>query len=365
MKKLFVLLALFGFHFLNAQEQPFDDGLYARFITSRGEIVCRLEMEKTPMTVANFVGLAEGKFKVGEKSFDKPYYNGLVFHRVIKDFMIQGGCPLGTGSGDPGYKFFDEVETDLKHSRAGVLSMANAGPGTNGSQFFITHKPTPWLDGKHTVFGFVVKGQEVVDAVQQGDKILEVKILRLGSMAQKFDATAIFGSYYNPWFAKKAEEERIASMPIEEYNKQLFAEVKKKYKKKAVQMPSGLIVVIEKKGKKVKPQSGDKLSVHYVGTFFKDGKQFDSSRDRKQPMDFTYQVNRMVPGFEEGIGLLGVGAKAKLILPYHLAYGRNGRGTIPPLSDLQFDIEVLSIKPGEKQENNHHHHDHSDPNHKH
>jgi FKBP-type peptidyl-prolyl cis-trans isomerase len=145
----------------------------------------------------------------------------------------------------------------------------------------------------------------------------------------------------------------------------LFAEVKKKYKKKAVQMPSGLIVIIEKKGKKVKPQKGDKLSVHYVGTFFKDGKQFDSSRDRKQPMDFTYQVNRMVPGFEEGIGLLGAGAKAKLILPYHLAYGRNGRGTIPPLSDLQFDIEILSIQPGEQQENDHHHHDHSDPNHKH
>lgn len=364
MKKLIFILSFIGLANVFAQEQPFDDGLYAQFITSKGEIVCRLEMEKTPMTVANFVGLAEGKFKVGDKVFDKPYYNGLNFHRVIKDFMIQGGCPLGTGSGDPGYKFFDEVETDLKHSRAGVLSMANAGPATNGSQFFITHKATPWLDGKHTVFGFVVKGQEVVDAVQQGDKLMEVKILRLGEKAKKFDATAIFGSYYNPWKARKEEEERIANMSIEDYNKQLFETIKKKYKK-AKQMPSGLIVVIDKKGKKVKPTKGDKVSVHYVGTFVRDGKQFDSSRDRKQPMDFNYQVNRMVPGFEEGIGLLGVGAKAKLILPYHLAYGKAGRGTIPPVSDLQFEIEVLSIQPGEKKEDHHHHHDHSDPNHKH
>jgi len=161
------------------------DGLYARFTTGRGAILCRLEYEKCPVTVANFVGLAEGTQKSNRPAGAK-FYDGLTFHRVIADFMIQGGCPEGTGRGGPGYRFKDEIVPGLKHDKPGILSMANAGPGTNGSQFFITHVPTPWLDGKHTVFGSVVDGQGVVNAIRQGDKIERVEILRVGAAAESF-----------------------------------------------------------------------------------------------------------------------------------------------------------------------------------
>ena len=167
------------------------EGLFAKFTTSKGEIVIALEFEKAPMTVANFVGLAEGTVKNTARGQGQPYYDGLTFHRVIPDFMIQGGDPTGTGSGGPGYAFADEIHPDLKHTRAGVLSMANAGPATNGSQFFITHKETAWLDGKHTVFGFVTSGQDVVNAIAQGDKMITVRIERVGDKAKAFDATKV------------------------------------------------------------------------------------------------------------------------------------------------------------------------------
>ena len=168
------------------------EGLFADLSTSKGEIVLKLEMDKTPVTVANFVSLAEGKNnKVSDEFKGKKYYDGLVFHRVISDFMIQGGDPTATGSGGPGYQFDDEF-TDLKHNESGILSMANAGPGTNGSQFFITHKKTPWLDGKHTVFGKVIEGQSVVDSIVQNDTIFKVKIIRKGSNAKNFDANKVF-----------------------------------------------------------------------------------------------------------------------------------------------------------------------------
>jgi len=168
------------------------DGIYAEFNTTKGTIICMLEYKKTPMTVANFVGLAEGSLTVDGNTKSAPFYDGLKFHRVIKDFMIQGGCPLGNGSGDPGYKFEDEIVSDLKHSGPGILSMANSGPGTNGSQFFITHKATTWLDGKHTVFGHVVDGQLVVDAIQQDDIINSIKIVRVGSEAKSYNAQRAF-----------------------------------------------------------------------------------------------------------------------------------------------------------------------------
>ncbi len=169
-----------------------EEGIFAEIVTNKGSIFVKLAYEKVPMTVANFVGLAEGSIENTAKPLGTPYYDGIVFHRVIPNFMIQGGDPTGSGMGGPGYKFSDEIDATLRHDRAGVLSMANAGPGTNGSQFFITHNETPWLDGKHTVFGYVTKGQNVVDAIQQGDAIETIKISRVGKDAKAFDAAKTF-----------------------------------------------------------------------------------------------------------------------------------------------------------------------------
>lgn len=346
-----------------------EDGMYAEFTTTKGTITLKLEDEKTPMTVANFVGLIEGNFTFQDSiKITKPYYDGLKFHRVIANFMVQGGDPEGTGMGGPGYKFYDETRPDLKHDKAGTLSMANSGPATNGSQFFITHKETPWLDGKHTVFGHVISGQEVVDKIAQDDVIQTVKIIRVGKTAKKFDATKVFNGDYNriseEYKKEAAEIERIAKMPQEEYRNFMYQEVLKKYPN-AKQSTSGLVYVIENEGEGLTIEKGAPVSLHYSGTFRRDGDKFDSSYDRGQPMDFQYQVNRMIPGFEEGIAMLKKGGKAKLIIPYYQAYGPNGRpGAIPPYSDLVFDIEVVDVQAPAAQDE-HHGHDHSDPNHKH
>lgn len=346
-----------------------EDGMYAEFTTTKGTITVKLEDEKTPMTVANFVGLVEGNFTFQDSiKIAKPYYDGLKFHRVIANFMIQGGDPEGTGMGGPGYKFYDETRPDLKHDKPGILSMANSGPATNGSQFFITHKETPWLDGKHTVFGHVISGQDVVDKIAQDDVMQTVKIIRVGKNAKKFDATKVFNADYSrisEEYKKEAEEiERIAKMSQEEYRNFMYQEVLKKYPT-AKQSTSGLVYVIEKEGEGLAIEKGAPVSLHYSGTFRRDGDKFDSSYDRGQPMDFQYQVNRMIPGFEEGIAMLKKGGKAKLIIPYYQAYGPNGRpGAIPPYADLVFDIEIVDVQAPAAQDD-HHGHDHSDPNHKH
>ena len=171
-----------------------ENGMYAKINTTKGDILIYLEYEKTPLTVANFVALAEGKMRNSKRELGVPYYDGLKFHRVIADFMIQGGCPDGTGSGSPGYSFADEFHPDLKHNGPGILSMANSGPSTNGSQFFITHKETPWLDGKHSVFGHVVEGIDVVNSIVQDDVINSITILKEGNNSKKFNAIEIFES---------------------------------------------------------------------------------------------------------------------------------------------------------------------------
>mgnify|MGYP000944877274 CR=1 FL=1 len=354
---------------LHAQTDKLENGIYAEFNTTKGKIVVKLEQEKTPMTVANFVGLAEGNFTFQkEPVFKKPYYDGLKFHRVIDNFMIQGGDPQGNGSGGPGYKFFDETRSDLKHDKGGILSMANSGPATNGSQFFITHKETPWLDGKHTVFGHVVTGMDVVNAIKQDDVMETVKIIRVGADAKKFDATKVFNAEYdkiNIVQKKEAEElEKIGKMSQEEYSNFMYQEVIKKHPN-AKKSQSGLVYIIEKEGEGDAIEQGKLVSLHYAGTFRKDGAKFDSSYDRGQPMDFQYQLQRMIPGFEEGIGMLKKGGKAKLIIPYYQAYGPGGRpGAIPPYADLVFDIEIVNVSDAPAIDN-HQGHDHSDPNHKH
>ena len=181
---------------LQQKNLPKEDGVYARIKTNKGDITLSLEFEKTPLTVANFVGLAEGKIENKAKKLGEPFYDGIIFHRVINDFMIQGGDPTGTGRGGPGYKFKDEFNSDLKHDKAGTLSMANAGKNTNGSQFFITHKATPWLNNHHTVFGHTIddESMKVVNSIVQGDTILHVEILKVGKKARKFDAKKTFMS---------------------------------------------------------------------------------------------------------------------------------------------------------------------------
>jgi peptidyl-prolyl cis-trans isomerase A (cyclophilin A) len=354
MRKITLVVLCFTFLALQANSQllfwkkgKLADGIYAEFTTDKGIILCELEYQKTPMTVANFVGLAEGKFTALDSIYTKPFYDSIKFHRVIQNFMIQGGDPTGTGSGGPYHRFFDEVETDLKHDKPGTLSMANSGPNTNGSQFFITHLPTPHLDGRHTVFGYVVKGQNIVDSILQNDYILKVKIIRKGKTAKKWNATKVFKHVYDSINVKieadKKLMEQIKSMSVQEYNTYFFNKVKEQFPN-AQQTASGLVYIIEKQGTTKKVQANDLVSLHYKGTFFKDGNTFDSSYDRNQPMDFNFKTNRMIPGFEEGLEMLGNKGKAKLFIPYHLAYGDKGRpGSMPAYSDLVFDIELMNV----------------------
>ncbi len=309
-----------------------QDGLYAKFNTSKGEILVALEYKKTPGTVGNFVALAEGNLENSAKPQGTPYYNGLKFHRVIPDFMIQGGCPQGTGSGNPGYQFDDEFHADLKHDAPGVLSMANAGPGTNGSQFFITHIETPWLDNKHTVFGKVVEGQDVVNAVAQGDEIEGIEIVREGEEAKGYNAVEAFRTF------EGSREKRVA-----EEKAKIEAELDK-IATGFEKTDSGLRYQILQEGNGVKAEKGQTVSVHYKGQLI-DGTVFDSSYKRNEPIDFPLGVGQVIPGWDEGISLLKVGDKARLVIPSDLAYGSRGAGgVIPPNANLIFDVELMAVK---------------------
>ena len=267
-----------------------QDGLYAKFSTSKGEILVNLEYQKTPGTVGNFVALAQGNLENEIKKQGQPYYDGLKFHRVIPDFMIQGGCPLGTGTGNPGYQFDDEFHPDLKHDQPGILSMANAGPGTNGSQFFITHTPTPWLDGKHTVFGKTIEGQSVVDAIAQGDAIESLEIVAVGADAEAFNAVESFRVFEGSR-AKRIEAEKAA---IEAELDKLASGFE--------QTASGLRYQILQKSNGKQAQKNDVVSVHYKGQL-SDGTVFDSSYKRNDSIEFTLGVGQVIPGWDEGIAL--------------------------------------------------------------
>ena len=313
-----------------------ENGLYAKFNTDKGEIVCLLEFEKTPLTVANFVGLAEGTKELGTGIAGQKFYDGLTFHRVIPDFMIQGGCPLGTGTGGPGYTFPDEIDSTLKHSAPGILSMANAGPGTNGSQFFITHVPTPWLDGKHTVFGRVVSGRAVVNAIEGGDSITSIEIIRVGDSAKAFKAD------------QKAFDELLATIGERTTEKELkkMEEAAAKIRKEwpdAIVTPSGLMYVVKKDGSGDKtPVKGTTVSAHYTGKLL-DGTKFDSSYDRGQPISFVVGAGQVIKGWDEAFIDMKKGEKRVLIIPADLGYGTSGRGPIPPNATMVFDVELVDF----------------------
>ncbi|WP_316632956.1 peptidylprolyl isomerase [uncultured Flavobacterium sp.] len=309
-----------------------ENGIYAKFNTSKGSILVKLTHDLTPGTVGNFVALAEGNMENKVKPQGQKFYDGLTFHRVIPDFMIQGGCPKGTGTGDPGYKFDDEFHPSLKHDRPGVLAMANSGPASNGSQFYITHVPTSWLDGKHTVFGHVIEGQEIVDAVAQGDSLDNVEIIRVGEEAEKFNAIEAFIAL------KGARLKRDAALKAESEAKmeQLAAGFDK--------TDSGLRYKMIQKGDGKKAEAGKTVAVHYEGSL-ENGKVFDSSYPRKKPIEFRLGQGQVIEGWDEGIALLQVGDKARFVIPSDLAYGASGAGgVIPPNATLIFDVELMDVK---------------------
>ena len=372
MKKsfLFALAIIASFYSCKEENNNLPDGLYAKIETNKGEIIVQLDYEKAPITVANFVTLAEGKneFVTNENIKNRPFYDGLKFHRVIENFMIQGGDPLGTGSGDAGYRFKDEI-TDLRFDKGGVLAMANNGPATNSSQFFITHIETPWLDGKHTIFGHVVgNGMEAVNKILQDDYMSKVTIIRNGDDAKKFDAVKVFHDY----FTVEAENQKKQAA-IDAENKRIFNEkyktvidTKVKYfaalKAKATKTKSGLEYVITKKSGGTKPKAGTGIFIHYAG-FLENGTLFDSSIESVCKTFGTFDPNRaaqngyqpipfqagkkdgMIPGFIEGIEQLSFGDKAVIFIPSKLGYGEAGAGgVIPPNANIIFEIELLKAQ---------------------
>ena len=332
-----------------------EPGLYADIITSKGSIIIKLANKKAPITVANFVSLSEGEnLNVADEFKSKKYYDGLKFHRVIPNFMIQGGDPLGIGSGGPGYTFDDEF-SDLTHKGPGILSMANSGPATNGSQFFITHKATPWLDGKHTVFGEVIEGQNIVDSIVTNDLIEEINIIRKGKEAKKFDSAAVFNSY----FKHKniiAQEKNTKEGHIKDRNVTKHFAIKKE----SISTASGLQYTITENGNGDAVISTNVVRVNY-SVYFDDGKLLETSIEatalannklneqrqiagKYEPIEARVgETDAMIEGFKEGLRLLKEGDKATLFLPYALAYGANGGQGVPPNSDLIFEVEIVTV----------------------
>ena len=364
------------------------DGMFVHFETTKGKITVKLEFEKAPLTVANFVSLIEGtNGSVSDAFKGKRFYDGLKFHRVIKDFMIQGGDPQGNGSGGPGYSFKDEIVPEFKFDKGGILAMANSGPATNGSQFFITHKETPWLNGKHTIFGYLTSGMDVVNAIAQDDVMTKVTIERKGATAKKFDAAKIFADYMltKPAEDKKLAEAKAAEMAAREEARkkqaEIDAEAKKVYdqqyapvkatkvkdlatiRSRAVKSATGLESTIIKPGTGKKPAEGSTFYVHYAG-YLEDGSLFDSSYEevvkaygkfdqarasQNGYMPFPFQAGKkdgLIPGFLEGINDMAFGEKKVLFIPAALGYGAKGAGNvIPPNANIIFEVEIFETQP--------------------
>ncbi|AWA31197.1 peptidylprolyl isomerase [Flavobacterium magnum] len=367
MRKLILLFACISLFSCQDEHSKLQDGLYADIETVKGHIVIDLEFVRAPVTVANFVTLAEGKNPyVSANLKGKPFYDGLKFHRVEPNFVIQGGDPDGNGSGGPGYKFIDEI-TDLKHDRAGTLSMANSGPGTNGSQFFITHQETPHLDGRHTVFGYVVgNGMETVNKIVKDDGIISVKIIRKGAAAKKFDAVKVFTDYFVREAENKKKEAQMKALEQQEYEKKYSAVIAKKKAyfeslKGAVRTTaSGLQYKTVAAGNGKKPNMNSTVYINYAGYFSNavildtnieaTANQFGKFNETRKmeggynPMPFQYgRKTGLIPGFIEGIELMSIGEKAVFFVPAALGYGEAGSedGFIPPNADLIFELELL------------------------
>lgn len=365
MKRIFISVLIATGVLLSCKTSAYSDlgdGLYADIKTTKGDIIVQLYYEQTPVTVANFISLAEGTNPfVSDEYKGKRFYDGVTFHRVMKDFMIQGGDPTATGMGSPGYKFKDEFNDSLIHDRKGILSMANPGPMANGSQFFITHKPTPWLDNRHSIFGEVVQGLEVVDsianvAVGEANKPLtdvvmnEVAIIRKGKAAKNFDAVEILTAYF--------EEEREIAAELAA-KKEEFAANMLSQLNRAETLPSGLKILKIREGQGEKPTNGQKILVNYAG-WLADGTLFDTSvdsiareygkyqqllelhRGNFGPAEMTFSPDaRLIAGFKEGLLSMNIGDKIRLFIPPHLGYGPQGSGPIPPNADLVFDLEIM------------------------
>ncbi len=354
-----------------------EDGLYAEFVTTKGTMVAKLEYEKVPVTVANFVALAEGNHPLVKEEYKgKKYYNGITFHRVMDGFMIQGGDPTATGSGDPGYRFEDEFDPDLIHDRPGILSMANSGPGTNGSQFFITEVPTPWLDNKHAVFGELVIGLDVQDSISnvQTSKpdnkplkdvvINELNIIRKGLSTKSFDAPKVF----TEGLPKLAERQRImkeeARKKVEEkaaIAREKFLKDNENLKGRVENFQTGISMIYTKESQGVKPKSTDNVLINCAG-YFTNGDLFyttwkeiaqkygkyNEQMDQQgmyKPFPMIYnETATLVPGFREAMLNMNVGDMARVYIPSYLGYGERGYGPVPPNTDLIFDIEIDGIQ---------------------
>ena len=366
-----LLSAMFVFFSCNSQKKAYKDlgdGLFADIETTQGNIIVKLNYKETPVTVANFVTLAEGKNTFVKAEYKgKPFYNGTIFHRVIKDFMIQGGDPTGTGMGEPGYRFEDEIVPTLRHDKKGILSMANAGPATNGSQFFITQVPTPHLDGRHTVFGETVKGLEVIDAIantktvmndkpEKDIKINKITIIANGKDAKNFNAVKVFEDYFKE--INKREREREAKTKAAAAK---FLEEVKVQEPQAKALPSGVKIFKLVDGKGKQPNHTHQVMVNYAG-YLKNGTLFDSNvkeieeaygkydslREQQggyQAFPMPYNTSaQLIPGFRDALLTMKVGDKIRVFIPAALGYGERGAGdVIPPNSDLIFDIEITDI----------------------